>query len=156
MRRLTTALLAAAWWLNFRYGVMKFRPGWVGTILCVAILGTFYAQHVARLGWLPMIVLPAVLSAALVPLWRHRQRQPPATATLGNRLVTTNLPWLGLMPLAATAVYAAARPLGLDRMPIASVVYYWITGPAGLLFMVVAMIQCLRGRRSSPVVSSLK
>jgi hypothetical protein len=143
-----TILLAGAWWLNFRAGVTWFRPGWVGTILSVLIIGTFYVQHVRRLGWLPLVVLPAVLSVALVPLWLHRQRQSGAPALIEDRPVRWNLAYLGLTPIAATAVYAAAKPLGLDRVPIASIVYYWVTGPAGFAMLVIAIYQCGLRRRA--------
>jgi hypothetical protein len=139
-----TLLLAGAWWLNFRAGWIRFRPGWPGAILCLALLGTFYAQHVLRLGWLPLVVLPALLSVALVPLWRHRQRQSQLGIIVADRLVITNLPWLGLIPVAATVTYAAAAILGMERVPVASVVYYWITGPAGILLLMVAVVQCFR------------
>lgn len=136
-----TALLALAWWLNFRAGVSRFRPGWFGTILSLLILGTFYVQHVRRLGWFPLVVLPAVLSVALVPLWLHRQRQPHATAVM-DRPPGSNLRFLGLMPIAATVVYAAAKPLGLDQVPVASIVYYWITGPVGFAMLLMAIYRC--------------
>jgi len=139
-----TILLAGAWWLNFRVGVSRFRPGWLGTILSLLILGTFYLQHVRRLGWLPLVTLSAVMALALVPLWRHRQSQPRDMETRSDRVATVNLLCLGMMPIAATAVYAVAKPLGLDQFPIASMVYYWITGPAGFLLLVVAIIQCAR------------
>lgn len=143
-----TLMLAGAWWLNFRVGLVRFRPGWTGTILCVAVLGAFYVQHVLRLGWRPLVVLPAVLLTALVPLWRHRQRQPGDVAILVDRLVPSNLPWLAWMPIVATAVYAAAQPLGLGQVPVASIVYYGITGPAGVLLLGVAVIRCVRGQAS--------
>lgn len=56
---------------------------------------------------------------------------------------------LGLMTFAATVVYSAAKPLGLDRLPFRSIVYYWITGPAGFLLLVVGIIQCAR-RKPKP------
>lgn len=147
-----TGMLAGAWWLNFRTGLARFRPGWFGTILCLAILGTFYTQHVLRLGWRPLLVLPAVLSAALVPLWRHRQGQSQVrrVGILADHLMISNLSWLGWMPVTATVVYAAAKPLGLDQVPVASIVYYWITGPAGFLLLIVAIVQCVRRKGGGP------
>jgi hypothetical protein len=148
-----TILLAGAWWLDFRVGVTRFRPGWVGTILSLVILGTFYVQHVRRLGWMPLVILPTVLSVALVPLWLHRQRQACATAVMGNRPVRSNLWFLFLMPIAATVVYVAAKPLGLDQVPIASIVYYWITGPIGFAMLVIAIYQCgFRNRSGQPAI----
>lgn len=142
-----TILLAGAWWLNFRAGVTRFQPGWFGTVLSLLMIGTFYVQHVRRLGGLPLVVLPAVLSVALVPLWFHRRRQARATGIVEDRpVVGLNLAYLGLMPVAATAVYAVAKPLGLDQVPVASVVYYWITGPAGIVMLVIALIQGVRPR----------
>lgn len=48
------------------------------------------------------------------------------------------------MPVAATVTYAAAAKLGMERVPVASVVYYWITGLAGILLLMVAVVQCFR------------
>jgi hypothetical protein len=114
------------------------------------ILGTFFVQHVKRLGWLPLVVLPAVLSVALVPLWFRRRRQSCAAVIHEDRPVWSNLAYLGLMPIAATAVYAAAKPLGLDQLSIASIVYYWITGPAGFVMLVIAIYQCGFLKRAGP------
>lgn len=141
-----TAILAGAWWLNFRAGVVRFRPGWAGTLFSLCLIGAFYVQHVRRLGWLPLVVLPSVMCLALVPLWRHRRSQSGGKPITGDRVVPVNLLGLALMPVVATAVYAAARPLGLDQLPVASIVYYWITGPAGFGVLVVAVIQCARRR----------
>ncbi|MGE3308707.1 MAG: hypothetical protein AB7O66_01965 [Limisphaerales bacterium] len=143
----TTILLAGAWWLNFRAGVTRFRPGWVGTILSLMILGTFYVQHVRRLGWLPLVVMPAVMALALVPLWRHHRRQSCGSALTGDQPAWLNLVYLGLMPIAATAVYAAAKSLRLDQVPVATIVYYWMTGPIGFVLLVIAIIQCAWPRR---------
>jgi hypothetical protein len=145
-----TTLLAGTWWLNFRAGAARFRPGWSGAILSLLILGTFFVQHVKRLGWLPLVVLPAVLSVALVPLWQHRKHQSCATAIMKDRPVRSNLAYLGLMPMTATAVYAMAKPLGLAHVPVASIVYYWITGPAGFAMLAIAIIQCARRSRTGP------
>lgn len=56
------------------------------------------------------------------------------------------------MPIAATASYAAAGALGLERVPVASIVYFWITGPAGFLLALVAMIQCARRHEGGVVL----
>lgn len=148
-----TTLLVGAWWFNLRAGLARFQPGWIGAILCLLILGAFYVQHVRRLGWLPLVVLPAVLSAALIPLYLHRKRQPQAAAVRSDQPALANLPWLGLMPIAATTAYAAADPLGLDQVPVASIVYYWTTGPAGIVLFVVAVIQCTRQKAASPAAA---
>jgi hypothetical protein len=139
-----TLLLTGAWWLNFRFGLPQFRPGFAGVILSLTIIGAFYVQHVLRLGWLPLVVLPAVLSIAVIPLWLHRRRQFGVAAIVAGPLVNSRLLWLGLMPITATVVYAVARPLGVGQWPVASIVYFWITGPVGFLLWVVATIQCCR------------
>lgn len=144
---LMNLMLVGAWWVNLRVGWNRFRPGWVGGSLCLLILGAFYAQHVLRLGWRPVVILPAVLGAALVPLWMHRRRRPEPPAILEGQRVARNLAWLGLMPLTATAVYVAAGALRLDQVPVATIVYYWTTGPLGFLLLVVAMFRCARGRK---------
>jgi hypothetical protein len=99
------------------------------------------------LGGGPVVILPAVLGAALVPLWMHRRRRPEPPAILEGQRVARNLAWLGLMPLTATAVYVAAGALRLDQVPVATIVYYWTTGPLGFLLLVVAMFRCARGRK---------
>lgn len=139
-----TCMLAGAWWLNFRVGLMHFRPGWPGTLLCAAVLGVFYSQHVIRLGWLPLILLPTLIGIALLALWRHRQSHSDVTSMVANPLIVRNLTWLGLMPLVATMLYAAAEPIGLGQVPIASIVYYWITGPAGFLLLIIAIVRASR------------
>jgi len=142
-----TVLLAGAWWVSFRLGVTRFRPGWVGLLLCALILGVFFAQHVVRLGWRPLVVLPVILSFALGPLMRHRRSvDNSGFGEFWGDFVPFHLIWFGLMPVTATVVYAAAKPLGLEAIPVTSIVYYWITGPAGFLLFVWAAIHCSRRR----------
>ena len=139
-----TLLLALAWWINLRIGVHNFRPGSVGLVLSVLLLGVFYVQHVRRLGLLPLIVLPAVLAAALLPLWRQRSRQPDALGAFAEKpLVASRLGFLLLMPVVATAVYALAKPLGFEHVPVNTIVFYWITAPVGTALFAVAVVRCL-------------
>lgn len=45
-------------------------------------------------------------------------------------------------------VHASAEPISLDDLPIASIVCYWPTVPAGFAMLVIATIQCVRRRRN--------
>jgi hypothetical protein len=138
-----TLMLAAAWWINLRIGIHNFHPRFVGLTLCVLVLGLFYVQHVSRLGILPLIVLPSVLTLALVPLWRYRGRTARASPEDRHTLsATKRLSLLLVMPLVATIVYTLAGPMGLERMPISTIVFYWITAPVGTVLFVVALVKC--------------
>jgi hypothetical protein len=134
-------LLILAWWVATR--LASFRPGPVGLGLSAVVLGTFYVQHVLRLGVLPLVVLPLVLALALVPLWRHRIRQLAAVA--GAKPVVSRLALLLVIPVVATAVYQLAKTIGLeDQVPISTILYYWTTAPLGTVMFLVAVVKCAR------------
>ncbi len=132
--------LAASWWLSFRAGVRDFRPGWFGLVLCALVIALFYVQYVLELGVLPLVLLPSLLGVAAVALYRHRQGTSPATQPTTRRLQTSRLLILGLTPIASTLVYGVAAAAGLDRWPISTIVYYYTTGPAGFVLLVVAIV----------------
>jgi hypothetical protein len=131
--------LIASWWMSFRANVFSFRPGWFGLSLCTLVVGLFYVQHVLALGVLPLLVLPAVLGLAAAPLYRHRRRTGHVTASTG-RLRSSRLLILGLIPISATVVYGVAAATGLDRFPVSTIVYYYLTGPAGIVLLILAIV----------------
>ena len=144
-----TFLLIMACGISLRIGVHNFRPGPVGLALSTLVLGVFYVQHVTRLGFLPLIVLPAVLSLALMPLWRQRGRQPGVLAAhVENPPGAPRLGLLLLLPLFATAMYTVAKPLGFEHVPVSTIVFYWITAPIGTALFVVAVVKCWIKRSS--------
>lgn len=143
-------LLVAAWWINLRIGIDHFRPGLPGLALNGLVLAVFYAQQVAHLGFLPLVVLPAVLAIAYVPLRRHRNRQPEVFGARAEKgpLAASQLGILLLLPLVATATYVLAKPLGFERVPVSTIVFYWITAPLGTSLFVVAVVKGWLGRSS--------
>jgi hypothetical protein len=147
--------LIATWWASFRANVFGFRPGWFGLSLCTLVVGLFYVQHVLALGVLPLLVLPAVLGLAAAPLFRHRRRTGHLTAPT-RRLPSSRLLLLGLIPITATAVYGVAAAAGLDRFPVSTIVYYYLTGPAGfvVLLMAFAMVFWSAARTSGRAVDA--
>lgn len=145
--------LMASWWLSFRSGRERFRPGRFGVGFCVIIIGLFFSQHVIKLGSLPLIVFPSVLCAALIPLSFHC-RYVLSTSTAGlvrGSYRPRRLTVLGLIPIVATIVYWLATVCQLDRLPIATIVYYALTGPGGLLMLILAMFISVRKGRVATV-----
>jgi hypothetical protein len=135
-------LLILAWWGAMR--LASFRPGPVGLGLSAVVLGTFYVQHVLRLGVLPLVVLPSVLALALVPLWRHRLRPAAAAAVAGAKPAMSRLSLLLIIPVVATATYRLAMVMGADQVPISTILYYWTTAPLGAVLFLVAVVKCAR------------
>jgi hypothetical protein len=43
------------------------------------------------------------------------------------------------MPITATLVYTVAAAAGLDRLPVSTIVYYYLTGPAGFVLFISAI-----------------
>jgi hypothetical protein len=135
-----TAGLAASWWVSFRAGVRDFRPGWFGVLLCTLLVGLFYVQHVLKLGVLPLVVLPSLLGVAAAALYRHRQRSGRQKRVFVGDFRPIRLLILGLIPITATFVYAVAAAGGLDQLPISTIVYYFLTGPAGIALLVLGIV----------------
>jgi hypothetical protein len=136
---LLTLGLAMAWWLRFRAGPFEFRPGALGLVLCAVPPGLFYLEQVRALGIRPLAILPVVLTAALVPLYRHRRcpfhgADVPAIDFRPGRLVV-----FLILPIVATLVYAGAVALKADRSAIIPLAVYSITGLGGALLFVVAV-----------------
>jgi hypothetical protein len=50
---------------------------------------------------------------------------------------------MSLIPITATVVYAAASALGMARLPVAAVVFFVLTGPAGTLLFVASTVKIL-------------
>lgn len=131
--------LMAAWWLSFRASIRDFRPSWFGLGICTLLVGLFYFQHVQKLGVLPFAVLPTLLGIAAVALYCHRQRsgRQPRVCVGGFR--PTRVLILGLIPVTATIVYAIAAAAGWDRFPVSTIVYYYLTGPTGIVLFILAI-----------------
>ncbi len=131
--------LMASWWLSFRARVREFRPGWFGLVLCTLLIGLFYVQYVLMLGVLPLVVLPSLLGVALATLYCHRRQRVRSMQVFSGDLRTSRLPILGLVPVTATLVYSIATSLGMDRVPVSTIVYYFLTGPAGIVLLILAI-----------------
>jgi hypothetical protein len=131
--------LMAAWWLSFRAAVRDFRPGWFGLVLCTLLVGSFYVQYVLKLGVLPVVVLPGLLGTAAAALYRHRQRTRPSMQAFSGNFRPVRLLILGLIPITATLVYGAAAASELDRFPVSTIVFYYLTGPAGIVLFILAI-----------------
>ncbi len=147
---LLTLGLMASWWVSLRAGVREFRPGGLGLVLCTLVVGLFFAQHVLILGVLPVVVFPMVLGLALVPLYHHRRYaklSSPSDPFLGS-FHTGRLPIMALIPCVATVVYCLAAASGMERLPINTIVYYFLTGPIGLLLLILAIFVSIRRGRS--------
>jgi hypothetical protein len=136
--------LMAAWWLSFRASIRDFRPRWFGLAICTLLVALFYVQQVQTLGVLPLVVLPSLLSVALAMLYRHRQRIGRPVQAFAGDFRPSRLMILGLIPIAATIVYAIAAAAGLDRFPVSTIVYYYLTGPTGIVLLVLAIVVILR------------
>jgi hypothetical protein len=129
----------AAWWLSFRAGVGDFRPGWFGVVLCTSLIGLFYVQYVLKLGVLPVVVLPSLLGIAVAALYRHRQQAAPSMHAFSGAFRPGRLLILGLIPITATLVYGAAAAAGMDAIPVSTIVFYYLTGPAGIVLFILAI-----------------
>jgi len=134
--------LAAAWWVSFRASIRDFRPGWFGVVLCTLIIGLFYVQYVQKLGVLPIVVLPSLLGIAAAALYHHRQHASPSMHAITGGFRPGRLLILGLIPIMATLVYGAGAASELDRFPVSTIVFYYLTGPAGIVLfsLVIAVI----------------
>jgi len=141
--------LIAAWWINIRVRLRAFQPGWLGILVCSAIVAVFYVQHAMRLGAVPLLLLPALLGVAAAPLLVHRRRCG-AAAWNGwpETCFPSRLAVLFLTPITATLVYALAAAMELDRFPIPFIVYA-ATGLAGFVLLPVAVGMTLRKSRGA-------
>ncbi len=141
--------LMVSWWVSFRAGLSRFRPGRIGILSCVAIVGLFFSQHVMRLGVLPLVLFPSVLCLALIPLEIHRRcrRSAPTNMLLASDRRSRALLLIGLIPLVATGVYWIAVACRFERFPVTTIVYYGLTGPMGFLTLVLAIVAVIRRSR---------
>jgi hypothetical protein len=144
--------LMASWWVSIRAGVRDFRPGWFGLILCTLLIGLFYVQYVLELGVLPLIVLPSLLGVAAATLYRHRQRTARRTLASSNCFRLSRLMVLGLTPITATLVYGVAAAAGMDRIPVSTIVYYYLSGPAGFVLLILAIVVIFWRTSRTPLV----
>jgi hypothetical protein len=137
--------LMAAWWIGFRAGVRDFRPGLVGLAVSALVVGLFYVAHVAALGLLPLVLLPTVLTLAIVPLYVHRRRSRFATSEFfPGELQWPRLLMLLVTPLVATLVYASAAAAGMDRLRWLAPSIYTLTGSAGIVMLVLSILMNVR------------
>jgi hypothetical protein len=142
---LLTLALMAAWWIRWRAAVRITRQGSIGLTVSASVVGLFYVTHIAALGLRPIVLLPTVLCVALVPLYFHRGRRVYAPVRLFNgELRSPRLLLMGLIPLVATLVYAAAAAAGLDRLPWLAPAIYALTGVAGFVMLVISIVMILR------------
>jgi hypothetical protein len=132
--------LMASWWVSFRAGVREFRPGWLGVGLCTLLVGLFYVQHVQKLGVLPLVLLPALLGVTAASLYRHRRRMGRQAHVFSGHLRASRLLIFGVIPIAATLVYGVAAASRMDRVPVSTIVYYYLTGPAGFVLFILAIL----------------
>jgi hypothetical protein len=132
--------LMASWWVSFRAGVRDFRSGWLGVGLCTLLVGVFYVQHVQKLGVLPLVLLPALLGATAASLYYHRRRMGRPVHAFSGHLRASRLLILGVIPIAATTVYGVAAAWGMDRVPVSTIVYYFLSGPAGIVLFLLATV----------------
>lgn len=153
---LLTLGLMASWWVGFRAGLREFSPGKLGVSFCAIIVVLFFSQHVVRLGFLPLVVFPGVLSLALVPLWFHRRfvRSSSAIDLFTGCCHPRWVPIIGLIPCVATMVYCLATACHLDRLPLAAIVYYAVTGPIGFVMLILATFVSIRRGRASRMATS--
>jgi hypothetical protein len=128
--RSRSSFLIAAWWLNLHVDLQRFHPGRPGLFFGVLVVATFYAQHIAKMGLRPLVILPAVLALALFPLWRRRQRFPSNAAVVVRPRGRLFL--LLLTPAAALTIYVVAMTGEWDELPISSILFYWTTAPLGV------------------------
>jgi hypothetical protein len=148
---LLTLGLMAAWWISSRAALRGFRPGPIGLVFSVLVVGLFYIAHVRELGLRPLVLLPVVLSVAVVPLAVHRRR----TVSTDRRTFPVELRWsrllvLGVMPLVATLVYACAAAVGMDRIDWLAPAIYAITGLAGAGMLLFSVATILWSSESGP------
>jgi hypothetical protein len=135
--------LMAAWRVSWRTGLLGIRPGPIGLMISLLVVGTFYIAHVSALGVRPLILLPVVLSIALVPLAIRRRRSVRSDGRMffGEPL-WSRLLVLAVMPVTATLVYGFAATFGMDRLAWLAPAIYTITGLAGpgMLLLSIAII----------------
>jgi hypothetical protein len=127
--------LLLAWAAINKLGFDSFAPGWPGTLIALAAVGLFYVQHAAAQGWVvALLPLLVALSLGLLALNRKLRAQAATSAALAsNRLLL----WWLLTPLLATAVFAALKATGGEKLPIAPTLYL-IAGTAGFVVYVLA------------------
>jgi hypothetical protein len=142
---LLTLGLMIAWWICWRVGVREFKPGPIGLVVCTAVVGLFYFNHISALGLRPVVMLPSVLCVALVPLYFHRKRGVPAMSSIfPGELRWSRLLMLAVMPLVATLVYIIAAATGMDRLTWLTPTIYGLTGLAGIVMLVLSVVLVLQ------------
>ena len=108
-----TGVVAAAHWLLARGGRRpSFRPGWVELLLVAGGLLFFFAPVLMAVPWAPLKLLP-LLGLTFAVLYVNKRREPPGSllAEAGGPARPVGLLILFVMPVAATAVYAALAAL---------------------------------------------
>jgi hypothetical protein len=154
-----------------RLDARRFHARPFGLVLTGGILLVFYAQQVKTLGVRPLVVLPVLLGAVVWAMSRGRRRRPAerhqeekekdedkTTREASEDRVAERAAesesrpgrpgWgLLLMPLAATLMYAAlSRVEGWERVPVAEILMYWVTAPAGAAMFVWAFCRSMAGQ----------
>ena len=151
-----TGLLVFCYWASERLGRGGFRPTWPGLAIAVALLGVFYAQHVAALGSRPLIILPLLLLAGCAVLMRNRAMGAPSGLVAAPPSACTAANYLLLMaaPVVATGAYGLAMLAGPDCTSVRQTIW-WVTIALGgaLLALSVTMILIGPARRKPKVMA---
>ena len=135
-----SAGLVLAYWLADRCGA-GFAPGRLAVGLVGAALGVLFVFGTLQVVPLAIFVLPPLLAVLFLALWRNRQKEPPGSLldVLHGPLPGWRYGLLLAMPLAATAVYAAA--LALEARVYSGWLVYAVTTPLGFILFVLSLVK---------------
>ena len=141
-----TALLTGSYRLLKSKKIHEFKPGKTGLFLSIVLLGIFFSEHVKNLGARPIYILFPLIAAVFF-LLKITQRYE----SIGEQEVNKkNLKYLFYMPLAASITYTLMTVLNFGWVPIAKIVFYWVTVPLGIILLIFAAYQLFRKSNNLP------
>lgn len=142
-----TSLLILSYWVIDRCNPTRFTPGKFGLGFCAfVLLGFFILQNVVNLGLRPLLILTPLLLIIYFTLRKNRKEEtrPDLLAALEGNVKLVNYLMLLAMPIIATAFYRLALAANLGRFPVNVAIYYYITAPAGIVMLILSLLQTFR------------
>jgi hypothetical protein len=124
--------------------LFSFQLNRIALYIGIGLLGLYYVFVTFATQPLSLAILPPLLAATLLTLWRNRrqaaEQSPEAPEPVTLRRAVTLL----LIPLTASAVYAAAFVAGIT-LPGLQIVYLLLT-PVGFIAFAVSVYRVWRGQ----------
>lgn len=141
-----SSLLIGSYYLLNSKKMHEFKPGKTGLFLSIILLGIFFSEHVKNLGARPIYIFFPLIAAVFILLKITHRNEPIEQQEVNKR----NLKLLFYMPLTASITYSVMTVLNFGWIPIAKIVFYWVTVPLGIILLIFASCQLFRKTNSLP------